>query len=248
MAYRDRTVKSKNIIEKTVFHTPTCQSKRKSRGKKLNTTTETQQKINLKRSAEKLRLTFDENFIAGDYFITLTQEGNPTPEEAKKNYNRFMRDVREAYKAEGKKAKYVTITEAGGKIHHHILINRISAVGIAEIKKMWGGGFVKIKLFGGTPKDCVNLANYYTKRTQKNVKGFSRGWSPSKGLKQPEPPVTKIARADTWREPPKPIKGYYVDTVEVGQTQMGYPFMFYRMIKLPEVGGDRQERKKQSGG
>jgi hypothetical protein len=91
------------------------------------------------------------------------------------------------------------------------------------------------QIFMGEPEDCERLASYFMKKskgTSNTSKPYGRGWSGSESLIHPVP-VVKVVHASTWSKEPKPIKGYYIDTVINGITQYDYQYQFYRMIKIP---------------
>nr|WP_169718032.1 hypothetical protein [Sporomusa silvacetica] len=170
------------------------------------------------------------NYKADDLYLTLTYRGEAaSPENAKEHIGKFLRDLRRLYHKHGVPLKYIITTEAE-RTHHHMLINNIG-ISTKQIKQLWDKGFSKIQLFGGEPEDCKRLANYMDKAEKKHRK---RNWSCSQNLIHPKP-VKMVVPASTWREPIKPPKGYYLDqdSVQRGETSMGYPYLYYQLIQLP---------------
>ncbi len=232
MAYKKKTITAGKIKEVTLYHESKYQSPKRPKIKKSNK--EQDDKKNKRRACKKLYLLMNANFKSGDLYLTLTYEKATSVEEAKKEFKKIIRKLHCRYKKSGAVFKYIAITE-GKRIHHHILINNVDLT-IDEMKEMWKLGFFKMELFKGEPEDCERLSNYFIKKSiNTERKAYSRGWSGSESLIHPIPEV-KVVPASTWREEPKPIKGYYIDIVIKGFTQHDYPYQFYRMIKIP--GGD----------
>lgn len=234
MAYKKKTITAGKIKEVTLYHESNCQSPKRPKIK--NTSKERDDKKNERRACKKLYILMNANFKSGDLYLTLTYKNEPTVEEGKKEFKKIIRKLHCLYKKAGAVLKYIAITE-GKRIHHHILINNVDL--IEEIKKIWKLGFIKMQIFMGEPEDCERLSSYFMKKsksTGNNVrKTYGKGWSGSESLVHPVPEV-KVVHASTWKEEPKPIKGYYIDIVIKGFTQHDYPYQFYRMIKIP--GGD----------
>jgi len=231
MSYKKRTITAGKVKETTLYHTSKCQSPKRPRIENENTKKELNDKKNKKRACKRLYLLMNANFITGDLYLTLTYEIEPTPEEAKKSIERFFDRLRSRYKKLELPIKYIAMTE-GKRIHHHILINNIG-LGVKEFKKIWKLGFINMQIFMGEPEDCERLANYFMKKgTKGEEKIWSQNWSSSRSLIRPVPEIDEVA-AGTWREDPKPIKGYYIDVIQRGHTEHNYPYLFYRMIKIP---------------
>ena len=114
---------------------------------------------------------------------------------------------------------------------------------------MWPHGRVIVSPLDDTG-NYWRLAYYYVNQlhtsplTGEEIKG--KRWSSSKNLRRP-PPKTEVREARTWREEPKPIKGYYIDpdSIESGICPLtGEPYQFYRMIwiALPTRRKERERR------
>ena len=179
------------------------------------------------------------NFTHQDYYITLTyrRELRPDPETARKQIDKFIGDLRKLYKRAGVELKWVAVTEYKNKaIHHHVVINRYK---IGKVVDLWPYGHPQIKLLDNTG-DYGKLAAYFVKET---CKTFGEPDSPSKkryrhsrNLKKPKHEV-KIVKADTWRDDPKPYKGYQIirDSVYADVNPItGYPYQVYRMVRPPD--------------
>ena len=77
---------------------------------------------------------------------------------------------------------------------------------------MWPHGRVIVSPLDDTG-NYWRLAHYYVNQLRTSPQGEEikgKRWSCSKNLRRP-PPKTEVREARTWREEPKPIKGYYID-------------------------------------
>ncbi|TWH49620.1 hypothetical protein [Sporomusa sp. KB1] len=235
MSYKRITTKAGNVTDVVVCHDAKHNSPKRPRSKNRKKTTETQKKHNDRRSRKSLYLLICANYKADDLYLTLTYGGEaPPPEKAKEHIDKFLRALRRLHHKHGVPLKYIITTEMN-RIHHHMLINNIG-LSITQIKKLWDKhGFSKIQLFGGEPEDCKRLANYMEKDLKKQPKNHKRNWNCSQNLIHPKP-IKIIVPASTWREPIKPPKGYYLDKDSVmrGETEAGYPYLHYQLIKLLE--------------
>lgn len=244
MAYRQKTIRAGRVTDVTKYHTQRHKSEKRPRAKNENKTTPLQAKTNERNAQKKLYLLICANFKPDDYYLTLTY-GNTKPEaeEAKFFLTEFIDKLRKLYKKTGTALKYIAVTEhKRRRIHHHLLINQVG-IGINHIKKFWEHGFTKMQLYAGGHQDAERLSNYLIKETTNTFntdeKIHGMRWTSSKNLVHPEPEI-KVVSASSWREEPKPPPGYYVDFVERGFTEAGYPYQHYRLIKFEEGEGERE--------
>ena len=213
--------------------------KKIARGPNRNKTPEDVKKYNAELAERELRLLLNTNFTHRDYYITLTyrREERPDPETARKQIDKLITDLRKLYKKAGMELRWVVVTEYKNKaIHHHLVINRYK---IGQVVDLWPYGHPQIKLLDNTG-DYSKLADYLIKET---CKTFGEPDSPSKkryrhsrNLKKPKHEV-KIVKADTWRDDPKPYKGYQIirDSVYADVNPItGYPYQVYRMVRPPD--------------
>lgn len=214
--------------------------KREIRQKSAIVTSDLQKTINDRQSEKRLRNLIIENFNRNDYFLTLTYAKKPSPKQAKEDIKKFIRRLKEYYKKHTEeKIKYIYITEYGknGRLHHHLLLNRLFWIDIDDLTKIWGLGEVDIKIYKGRPIDASRVADYFIKKqmsgyyTDNHI--FRHRYNPSRNLKEPKI-SKKIITARTWANKIKIPKGYYLDkdSIMTGQTIWGYPYIFYRLIKL----------------
>ena len=213
---------------------------KEKRGKREKPTPEQMAKNNLYNKIRKLRRIICENYKENDYWFTLTyQKGYRTDEiAARKDFSKFVRKLRTAYRKKGYELLWVVRTDIGekGAAHHHVLINRIPD-GDKLVKACWketeGSGypFFKPTYEEGGFKE---LAEYITKPPPKE--GIKHNYSRSRNLKNPEPEISRCYKADMQREPDPP-EGYYLDrdSLVMGINPItGYEYQHFILIQIPE--------------
>lgn len=250
--YQYKKTKAGNVIENYKCHTCKCPPppwKAKTvipRAQRTQETSEDQKKVNNNKAYDDLRYLILCNFIADDFYITLTYEKEPTPEAAKKTISNFIERLKYYFKKQGEILKYIFVTEyekskkkKNERIHHHILINKILTIGIKKIKQIWGQGRVDYRPYRGDAQDAQGISNYFIKEEHsafyKDEKIFKTRYTPSRNLKKPT--ISRdIVPASTFRENIKPPKGYYLDksSIRRGITKWGYPYLFYRFISFED--------------
>lgn len=212
------------------------------RAKKEKVTPEAMRRNNVRMARRKLRLLIDNNFTAGDFYVTLTFSDMPTVEEAKESIRKFNRKLRGLYKKEGLEFKYIYVVEGKKRIHFHMLINQGINLNPILMKELWPHGYTKIELYRGEAEDAINLAKYFLKEKEMAVEKSTQAelmkqkWVSSKNLEKPKE-ERKILKASEWRKDIKVPNGYYLDkdSVYEGVNSYGYPFRVYRLIKLKRI-------------
>lgn len=180
----------------------------------------------------KLRLLLNANFRPGDLFLMLTYKDDaPSPAEAKKCLEKFMRNLRAQYKAENLECKYISVTEyKNTRIHHHIVLNSIDP---RKVQAAWIYGLVRSESLYGY--DFAGLAAYLIKETKKTFKDADspsrKRWNQSKNLIIPKP-IVCVVKAKEWRKKPRSRKGYIIETNSIVNDVniFGTPYQFYRMV------------------
>lgn len=203
---------------------------------------ERQNKTNREKKVQRLILA---NFHEGDWHLVLKYKKELRPEslaEAKKQVQKFLADMRKAYKKAGYQFKYIYVTERGkqGACHHHLIIEDIAEPDLNTKKmvlKFWEYGskaFIPLYEDG----EFENLAEYIVKKeTKEDAEGCT--YSRSRNLIVPEPQREVIHRK-RWMREPKPEKGWYIvpDSLVNGENPVtGYPYQHYTMRKI-DPGGD----------
>ena len=213
----------------------------KTRGDNTNETDPAMQVINRRLAEKKLRRLINTNFGPGDFHLVLTYrrgpEGRPEPAVARRNMERFLRELRKFQKRRGDELRYISVTEyRRAAIHHHMVMQASDAAGIA---RLWPHGRIHV-----TPLDdsgnYARLAEYLIKETEgssrKSGEPYGKRWCASKNLKKPEITV-RVVPADSWRQVPAPMKGYRIlqeSVVEGVHEVTGAIYQRYMMVKLRE--------------
>lgn len=206
------------------------------RAKREKPTPEQIAKQNQWRKERDIRRLLETNFDEYDYWLTLTYRiGNRPPDmaQAKKQVQKFLRQMRDAYKIRGQPLKYIVVTEIGsrGGIHHHIVLNRTEG-GDKLVTKYWPYGGANITLLRGKG-EYRKLADYIAKQPGDNAvkeKWYSR----SRNLQKPRVEKQVMRRRTFSREIRVP-KGYYLDKDSVFQGEnrvTGHPYRYYSLVKI----------------
>lgn len=211
--------------------------KKISRDKNKNPTPEDVKKVNLRAAITKLRRLINTNFGYQDIHLVLTyrKEIRPSPEEARKDLEKFLRKLRVYFKKQDRELKYIAVTEyKRTAIHHHLIINSMDTRDLTEI---WDKGRPCIKYLDDTGQ-YGKLAEYLIKETSKTFDSddavTKKRWCASKNLTQPKI-IKRIIKRNKWREEPKPTKGYFIekDSIITGIHEItGFEYQFYSMIKI----------------
>lgn len=236
-----KTVKTTNMLEVLDCHTAQTNIKNRKRKPKINITPEDVAKNNERKAEDELRRLIDNNFYIDDYYLTLTYKNEPSWEEAKKDITRFINRLKYRCKKIGKELKYIYICEGRKRLHFHIILNRAIEITTKLIKELWPHGSHKNELYQGEAEDAKRVASYFVKEKKAafykdEISPFKRRWTSSKNLKKPIVKVEKV-KASEWREWIPERKGYYLDTDSVveGINVAGYPYRFYRLIRIKEI-------------
>lgn len=196
------------------------------------------EKINQKNAERILAILINYNFKCGDLHIVLTYSGEePSKEQAKKNLEKFKRDLAKLYREKELSLKWVTATEYENKrIHHHIVCS--GGVDIIDIAKIWPHGFIRPTYLDKTG-DYRKLASYLIKETSKTFRKTDavsrRRYNCSRSIERPEP--KKEAVSSSQLVEPKPVQGYYIDqdSIYCGKNPIcGRPYIEYVMVSLTE--------------
>ena len=247
MPYVKEVCRAGKTIEVCKYYSSRFGMRGVKRGRNCAPTPEQMKKTNERMAAKKLRRTINANFGLGDIHLVLTyrREITPTPDEARRNLEKFLRQARGYYKkAYAKELKYITVTEyKRSRIHHHIIMPGLS---MAELYNLWAYGRPHI-----TPLDASGqyglLADYLIKETAKTFAEdgpYKKRWNQSKNLVQPK--IKKeVVQANSWRKDPKAIAGYYIDSVNSGECEYnGCAYQYYTMI---QIDGYQQQHKRKEG-
>ena len=240
MPYVKETIIAGDVIEVRKYYSARY-GKRIFRGANVGITSDAQEKVNARNAERKLRGLINANFCAGDWHVQFTYKDAPDKDQAREDLRKAIRELRKIYRENGQELKYITVTEYETKrIHHHLILPKLP---IGTIKQAWRHGMVRATpLYSGD--DYANLSAYLIKETRRTYSKedalYKKRYNASRNLKKPTV-IKEIVDAQTWREFPKPKKGYTIitDSVEVCTDIMGRPMQFYRMIR--KKGGEKDE-------
>ena len=237
MPYIKETVIAGKTIEVCKHFSSRYNKKGIPRSANIKPTAEAMKKVNDRNAENKLRRLINANFGYMDIHLVLTYKRKlrPEPDKAKQDLAKFLRKMRALYKKHGKELKYITVTEYKNRaIHHHLIINSID---MREVVPLWEFGRARPTYLDDTGQ-YGQLASYLIKETAKTYKteksAAGKRWNSSKNLEPPDIKI-EIIKAESWREDPKPIKGYYIEkeSIRSGIHEIsGYMFQQYCMIRL----------------
>ncbi len=240
MPYIKKTTVAGKTIEVEKHFTTRYHKKGVTRGKNKKPTPECMAAINERNAEKKLRQLLNTNFGHGDLSITLTYEegARPTPEEAKRVIEKYLRKMRALYKKNGEELKYIAVTEyKKTAIHHHLVINMPGTLRLEFIDDLWEQGHLKSTVMDKSGQ-YQKLANYLIKETSESFREegnpCKKRWAASKNLKKPEVKI-EVVKAKEWRKNPEPIKGYILETDSIREgfhDFTGWPYQCYSMVKI----------------
>lgn len=218
----------------------------KERTGRKQPTKEEIEKINQRNAERKLAILLNANFKDGDYHLILTyrRTERPTPDVAKEQVKKFLRDMRKVYQKQDIPFKYVQVTEyKKSAIHHHLVIENCEEVNTSKVvKSLWKYGNPNFTLLN-TNGQYKLLAEYLIKETSKTFrekedKAHKQRYSCSRNLVRPKP-VIKVIKANSWLAEPKIPKGYYLDKdslINAVDKWTGREYQRYILVKLAECG------------
>lgn len=221
-------------------------------------------KHNARIRAKKVRIIANNNFTAGDYFLTLTYSGDrPTQERSERALKTFFQWIRRRRKRQGAEFKYIMSTEGSEepnrrRIHHHIIIN--NAGDIDDIIKYWtaNNGITKYEPIYSA--DLAELSEYITKTAGEYLPhedGTCNRIRHSRNLIIPLEEVKEISMKElieeaslTGSKEPKPSPGYYIPKDSIIRTVnpiTGAYAIHYRELKLQRHNTYKPHRKRKRG-
>ncbi len=237
MPYIEEIVKAGKTIEITKSFSARYGKKGAGRKSNCSETTEAMKKVNERNAEKKLRRLINANFGYKDIHLVLTYRRGerPTPEQARKDLEQFLRRLRRYFKKHGRELKYIAVTEyANAAIHHHLVI---SSMDTRDLTDLWTHGQPRPTYLDRSGQ-YAQLASYLIKETGKTFKtpqsAVRKRWCASRNLVKP---VVKkrVVAADSWQKEPRAWKGYYIDKSSIAEgvhELTGYRYLYYMMIKI----------------
>lgn len=193
---------------------------------------------------------FNANFKKGDLTITFTFAKEKRPKstnELKSIWQKYIRQVRTAYKKAGIQFKWMKgIDPTESNPHIHAAFSSIDFKLLPE----WEYGGIHIKPVDS--RDHHTFGAYTVKQGLPKENGAKKldgerlvSYSHSRNCIIPEPEITVISN-DHWAEEPKAPNGYYVikDSVQNWEDEVnGYKHQSYILCKLPDKKKVRRWKK-----
>ena len=174
MGYWKKSWKSRDgsvqIVDK--YHSQKMQPRnpliREKRRKRTGVSTPKQEQVNLRHRVDRLARLLLDNFTVGDWWITFKLADAVDEKTFRREYERMIRRMRDAYRKGGHELKYIAVLEnlsGRGRMHGHIIVNNVSV--FSQLKKLmrtaWQLGDCHIKPYGGEAMDAQRLASYMCK-------------------------------------------------------------------------------------
>ncbi len=186
--YRVKLTKPGPMLEIEAY--PVLKHKKEmQRAKKAKKTSAAQARVNQRNAAMKLNRLIQHNFPEYEsYVIGLDYEISPTPEQAAKDREAFIRGLRRLYKKNGVTLKWLAVTpwttKTGApakRLHHHIVIT--GGVDENAIRALWmrrGNGRIHLDPLQPDANGVTGLAKYLAN----HLHGAKR-WTGSRNLVMP---------------------------------------------------------------
>lgn len=193
MAKRKRLTRitAGRYVEAILYDQPMPNDPPKTRAAKQKVSSAARQKINRRTCWQKCELAMAANFDARDLFVTLTyREAPATREQALRQLNEFLRELRKARARRGQQLLYIKNAEhlrddgSEGRWHHHMVINATGR-DYEEIRELWSawGDNVDFEPLLDGRETYATRAQYLCKEKPPLGK---QTWTPSRGLKKPK--------------------------------------------------------------
>lgn len=250
MPYIHKKVIAGNTIEHRKFYNGRYRAQIQNSPKE-KMTPQNQKDYQDRRAEETVRQLIHENFYFGDYWATFCYPAwvRPTPEQTKADIEKFLKKLRRRYKKNNKVLKYIYTAGRGerGAIHFHMVLN--AGVDQSVVSECWWDvvgnqenpyprvHFRILDKSGYHGKIAAYLIKNSKETFWSEERIHGRRYCASASLKKPEV-KREIVSARTWREEPKPPKGYYLlpDSLKMGIDQTsGYPYQRYIFVRIHPI-------------
>jgi hypothetical protein len=199
---------SGQTVEEQAGMLPSNADRKKPRGvRRAGASSASKIRSNERSSVRRLARLAACNFGAGDGFVTLKYDGGHYPgsqspgenvpgsegyEKAEEILARFLRKLRAAYRRQTgaalraiwQTANFSPYRQAPARLHHHLLLPRDAVELARSIWQDFGGQGTVIDRDLSSDPDRTRLAEYMATNVQGRTPG-QKGWSSSRGLRQP---------------------------------------------------------------
>jgi len=246
LAKRKKTITAGRLVSGVIYTMHHPRDDAKARAAKSQMSSAARERMNLKKSWEKLEMVLAGNFKVTDLHVTFTyRDANLPPDRqaANKLIKKLLAQLRAYRKARGQELKYVYVTEGqhgDARFHHHVVINSTGA-DFDVIRSLWIHGEVDFELISVT--GYTVLAQYLTKEPREYGKAEvgERTWTPSLGLKKPEVEVAYVPDNITLTAPPGAI---ILDRDEKRNEFGEYLYIKYLLPEPPPELPEKYRRKR----
>lgn len=241
MAKRLKTITAGPLVAGVCYTAPAVRDGPQERQSKAQMSSAAQERVNLRRSWQKLEMLLAANFGPRDLHVVFTYgEAHlpPTRAGAVQHLRRMIRLLRAHRRARGQPTRYVYITEQlsaeGGRLHHHMVLNG-TGDDLEVLRSLWRWGQVEVErldLWQGYEA----MAKYLTKEPREvgRPEPGVRSWSAALGLTKPRTESESVPDTVTIAAPPGAI---ILDRREEHNEWGDYLYLKYLMP-------DRKEEKK----
>lgn len=219
----------------------------KQRMRRMRETPKAMKKYNDQKRAEKLQMLILNNFDKG-YHITLDYPKGQKPatyEEAEKNLTTCLYKVSRRLKKQGKKFKYLAVTERGKRaaaLHHHMVIEHDQDI-LHELLEVWGQHMhISVMYEEGQYEE---LAEYLIKAETKEE--LTKGKSKYHRSRNLDEPVEKTALISGDFDKPFVPEGYELmrNSLKGGFNDIvGVKWQKYMLRMLPKAAGPEPKKQK----
>ena len=264
MAYLVDIYRFKNSIEYEFKWAGNYGAKGEKRAKKTKASPDQIKKQNQRKKEKYSKRLLKLNFDKGDLWCTLLYPKGTRKaiSDVKKDMQKFLRKLRNKYKARGTDLKFIYRIEIGsrGGIHIHMICNHSNGEPPVDmlIQNLWEMGRVHFERFGGEEEDFQRLANYIVKEPNEEQKQEIDArkdtdeekkalisYSSSRNLIRPVPERKTYMRWTVRKlieQGPKPSEGYYIDRDSIYSGVnifTGMSYLYYTEIK-DDPGGSKK--------
>lgn len=190
-----KTIQAGRLRRSIVYTAPSRQDRRE-RSPQCRVSSQAQQRLNLRRSVDKLEALLAANFDAGFWWVTLTYDDEHLPEDragARKLLAKYIRKLRIQWRRKGTELRYVYCTQeilddGSSRLHHHMVLNKCDRDDFDQIRSLWTyGSNIDIQWLH-SDDDITDKAIYMTHEPRDHGKPRvgEQTWTPSRGLIRPE--------------------------------------------------------------
>ena len=253
--YIHKTFKGINSIEHGYSFVGQYGRMGEKRAKRKKATPEQMARQNQFNKENMIRRLIKANFYPNDLWICLKYPKGTRKDMVsfKKDFNSFIRRMKNDYSKRGEELKYIYRLEIGkrGGLHVHLIVNRIWGTDLL-CQKNWSGGlcdFTPMYQKGDyralaayiakplpTTDENFEQLNLFDDFSQKEIKQLAK-YGRSRNLVVPEPEVKKYVKRtmkNIIENGPKAREGYYIDkdSIRMGINPInGLSYVYYTEVK-----------------